>query len=97
MRSFKKTLASIFLIPSLIFFSIFTASNNQIIEIKFWPFEYILQVPLWLSILFSLFSGIIFGSLLMLIPQIKMKLKSTRLSSQLIKYQNLNNNQKTND
>ena len=97
MRSFKRVLASIFLIPSLIFFSIFTASNNQIIEIKFWPFEYILHVPLWLSILFSLFSGIIFGSLLMLISQIKMKLNSTRLSSQLIKYQNLNNNHKAND
>ena len=97
MRGFKKVLASVFLIPSLIFFSIFTASNNQIIEIKFWPFEYILHVPIWLGILFSLFSGIIFGSLLMLTSQIKMKLNASRLSSQLIKYQNLTSNQRNND
>ena len=69
----------------------------NIIEIKFWPFQYILQIPLWLGILFSLFLGIILGSSLMLISQIKTKLSSSQLNSQLIKYQNLNNSQKIND
>ena len=83
MKTLKKAISALFVIPTLIIFGIFTASNTQYIRIKFWPFEFFFEIQLWLAILTSFFIGIILGSFLILISKTLLILNNSRLSSEI--------------
>ena len=85
MKTFKKAISALFVIPILIIFGIFTASNTDYISIKFWPFEFFFEIQLWLAILSSFFIGIILGGLLLSISKTSLIINNSRLSSE-IKY-----------
>ena len=64
MNKFKKLLSTIFFLPVVIVIGIFTASNTSNTEIFLWPFGKIINLPIWIIVIFSLFFGLLIGSFL---------------------------------
>ncbi len=65
MKKLKKLLSAIFFLPVVILIGIFTASNTSNTEIFLWPFGKVINLPIWIIVIFSLFLGLIIGSFLM--------------------------------
>tara|TARA_S200000501_G_C20649436_1_gene666767 strand:+ start:382 stop:639 length:258 start_codon:yes stop_codon:yes gene_type:complete len=65
MNKFKKLLSTIFFLPVVIVIGIFTASNTSNTEIFLWPFGKIINLPIWIIVIFSLFLGLLIGSFFM--------------------------------
>ena len=64
MIKLKKLLSTIFFFPILILVGIFTASNTGHVDIFFWPFGKVVNIPIWIAIIFSLFLGLFVGSMI---------------------------------
>ena len=64
MIKLKKLLSAIFFFPIIVFIGIFTASNTSNIDIYLWPFGKIFNLPVWITVIFSLFIGLLIGSLI---------------------------------
>ena len=64
MNKIKKLLSTIFFLPVVILIGIFTASNTSNTEIFLWPFGKIINLPIWIIVIFSLFLGLLIVSFL---------------------------------
>ena len=64
MIKLKKLLSTIFFFPILILVGIFKASNTSNIDIFFWPFGKVINLPIWIALIFSLFLGLFIGSMI---------------------------------
>ena len=83
-----RIISSLFVIPFILLFVLFSISNREIILLHLWPFPFEIEMPVYLTILFFSFIFFIFGGLLAWIPYIGTK---KRIKHQKKKIEELEN------